>query len=100
MDDIYSFQIRGVIGSLLLVDDIFTSGTTMTTIIRAIRKKTTCTISLFTLAATESMHNEGVSLTGVSYEWKPSSGWIHLREPDEPYFTLEKLKRMINDGFQ
>lgn len=100
MEDLYFFQIRGTIGSILLVDDIFTSGTTMTAIIRAIRKKSICPISLFTLAVTDSMHNEGTSLTGASYAWKPSSGWIHLLEPDELYFTLEGLKHLINNDFQ
>jgi hypothetical protein len=100
MGNLYTFQLKGLIGSILLLDDIFTSGATMTAIIRSIRKKIACPIVLFTLATTDLVSNTGASLSGVGYSWNPMQGWLMAQEPPEFYYRVEHLKNLIEADFQ
>lgn len=100
MKNLYDFEKEGTISSILIVDDIFTSGTTMAAIIRAIRKKLSCPILLFTLKATDQASNKGSTLSGVAYSWKPEKGWTQVQEPDESYHHVADLKKLIEADFQ
>lgn len=100
IEHLYTFRAIGVIQSIILVDDIFTSGTTMTAIVRSIRKKLSCPIILFTLAATDRAFNPIPSLSGIGYSWKPQQGWIQVQEPAEFYSSVQDLKNMIDADFQ
>lgn len=99
LENIYRFHIGGAIESLLLVDDIFTSGSTMKAIIAAIRKVTSCPISIFTLAASGQSAERG-QLSGAVYTWGSQRGWIQTQEPNASYCTYAMLKSMIEQDFE
>lgn len=88
---------------ILVVDDILTSGATMTAIINAIKNvRPTASIKLFTFAFCEhfSEINDSLTLTGSQYAWAQQSGW--RMQEDEGYYleVFESLCRRIRgDSF-
>lgn len=101
MRDLYSFTKDSVIKSLLIVDDIFTRGTTLAAIVRAIRAVTDCEIILYTLATTNrnDILNNTQALHTSSYRWHTQSGWSSVQEAAQDYLSDEQLRGLILSDF-
>lgn len=102
LTDIYSFQPPGsVYRSILLIDDIITTGCTIGAIVRAIRKANlSVPIVAFTLASTESASrlNEAVVIQSPSYEWNYEVGWNVAEDIPKP-LAINMLKESIVCNF-
>lgn len=88
---------------ILIIDDILTTGATMTAIIDAIRCAVSSpSIKIFTLACCDyvSLLNNEVTLAGYSYRWQLERGWF-VNEMDAGYGeTFESLcNRIMRDEF-
>jgi predicted amidophosphoribosyltransferase len=88
---------------LLIVDDILTSGATMTAIINAIRKRVpSISIKIFTFAFCDPLSeiNESISLHGYNYSWQSIKGW-GVNETEPLYKdTFQRLcQRIRQDDF-
>lgn len=91
--------------NILIVDDILTSGATVSAMISAVLKALpSVDISIFTLASTDynTQLNENVTLKSSPYRWVPESGWMIVQEDSERYAeTLTALKGFIlNNSFE
>ena len=87
--------------SFLIIDDILTTGTTMTSIAEAITTATgNSNILFYTLALSEriSSLNKDLKMNSNVYGWEPTKGWI-VAEEDENYGNLNNLKRLIESDF-
>ncbi|MEQ1588046.1 MAG: hypothetical protein ABL895_19350 [Cyclobacteriaceae bacterium] len=101
--NVYFFQEdTGLARSILIIDDILTTGFTMAAIIRSIRAKSRgIPIQLFTLACTDSEAklNSTVDLRGDQFTWQ-DKGWNRVREDPHGYGgDLSELKRLIHSNF-
>jgi hypothetical protein len=88
--------------SLLIIDDILTTGSTMRAIINAIRQVNACPIYVYTLAMTDRnvVSNPVIPLETQHYQWRQVAGWA-AREPVSLYGNLAGLKALIlNDFYQ
>lgn len=101
LSDIYIFHGRSV-PSVLIVDDILTSGATLCAIGKAIRKTSPNThITLFTFASTSSdtRLNDSIDLVGKTYQWKDGE-WSTFAEDAPHYSELDILRnKILADGF-
>ncbi|MBN8650625.1 MAG: hypothetical protein J0L67_04325 [Cytophagales bacterium] len=82
--------------TVLVLDDILTTGATLQAITKAIRQKLPKIQVLgFTLAFSERTAplNTTISLQSNAYKWQPG-GWI-MQETDPDYISLESLKTAI-----
>lgn len=108
MKDVYQFnadklkQFKNQ--SIMLVDDIYTSGTTVRAILRALLLfKAKLKVTIFTLAYTDyaAELNKQNTFAAGPYQFVPDIGWSMVAESDEHLFELPLLKRMIlTDNFQ
>lgn len=72
---------------LLLIDDILTTGITITSIIRLVKQSfPRARFKVFTLAKSDyqSRLNRALRLSGPTYQWKQSGGW-RVAEPASEY---------------
>lgn len=96
LQDVYQFASPGVrVNSVLILDDILTTGATLQAIANAVSKVIELPTSFFTLAYTtyDDSVNQGISLQGHAYEWQESQ-WI-AKENEEAYRSLHALKMKI-----
>lgn len=106
LNGVYVFQTtEETYSEILVLDDILTTGTTLTSIIKAIRVALPSTpITLFTLAFTDYHEhpNADVTLIGNAYAWEKDNGWTVAAEYPELYTpSIDSLKRQIlSDSFQ
>jgi hypoxanthine phosphoribosyltransferase len=105
MVNVYSIEkpnfIKGF-NSIVILDDILTSGATIHSIVKAIRMvRRSCKIYVFTLALTNrnAILNQVIHLSGYAYEWEDKTGWTVAEDGD--YATqLNNLKTTIlKDAF-
>jgi hypothetical protein len=106
MKEVYRFMLpRRMPPEVLVLNDIVTSGTTVRSIVCAIRKVVpdTVPITLFTLAATDYYEsNADVDLHGEHYKWVTDPGsWLVAEKNTARYGSaLTRLKRLImEDAF-
>lgn len=90
--------------NILILDDIYTTGTTMQAIINTIRKiLPSSLIRLFTLACTDydTYSNTAITLKSYPFEWQHEKGWLMAEEDSESYAVdLSKLRQQIlSDSF-
>lgn len=88
--------------TVLILDDILTTGATMHAITTAIRQKLPeIQVLGFTLALSEKTAplNTSISLQSNAYKWQQPGGWI-MQETDPDYISLESLKTAIRHNFQ
>ena len=85
-------------GSLLIIDDILTTGTTGRMIITALRQYSqTNNIQLFTLAKAtlDTSGNQSAALQGQHYRLEEGTAW-QVAEEQAPYeYSLKRLKTWI-----
>lgn len=96
------YEDLGPTKSILIVDDILTTGFTMASIIRAIRQKNPLIpIHLFTLASTDSEArlNSTLHLRGDQFTWQ-NQAWNKAQEDPQVYGDeVSELKRLIHSDF-
>lgn len=101
--DLYEFSWTSNPIQILIIDDIITTGQTMSSIIQSIRTSDkTIPIRLFTLASTDRSDNmnHAVHLRGSTYEWQSVEGWTTVNENNINYgASLSDLKRLIHTNF-
>lgn len=88
--------------TILILDDILTTGATLQAITTAIKQKLSkIRILGFSLALSErtSTLNPELSLQSNAYKWQQPGGWI-MQETDPDYITLESLKTAIRSNFE
>jgi len=82
---------------LLLIDDIISTGTTITTIIRLIKQHfPRSRFKVFTLAKSDydSSLNASLYLAGATYAWEENSGWMVAEE--EPVYNRYSYAQLSN----
>lgn len=82
---------------ILLIDDIITTGATVTAIIGLIKEYfSRARFTVFTLAKTAYIHtlNDDLHLHGSGYKWEDSMGW-KVAEDEEPYNNYTGLCNCI-----
>ncbi|HEY3406195.1 MAG TPA: hypothetical protein VGK59_22565 [Ohtaekwangia sp.] len=87
--------------SIVILDDICTTGTTIRSIIDSVRRQFAfSTITIYTLAFTgyDENLNSTVQLNGSEYHWEPKEGWV-VEEDHIFYMALGSLKRQIEANF-
>lgn len=88
---------------ILILDDILTSGTTLRSIIDAIRLAfPTCLVQSFTLASTDKQArlNQSIHLSSIGYEWKSEKGWLIVEDKPADYSQIGRLKsKILTDSF-
>lgn len=84
---------------ILVIDDILTTGATMTAIIDAIHKVVpSASIKIFTLALCEHFSdlNASISLQGNNFSWTSYQGWLAAEEEGEYEESYDSLCRRIS----
>lgn len=93
----YIFTMPDVpVHSVLILDDILTTGTTLRAISYAVKSVVDLPVSLFTLAYTtyEDSLNQRINLQGHAYQWQKSQ-WLVAEEDQPAYQSLQHLKQKI-----
>lgn len=88
--------------TILILDDILTTGTTLKAIAAAIRQQLPdVPITGLTLALSEKTAplNATISLQSNAYTWQQPGSWV-MRETDPDYISLESLLTAIQSDFQ
>jgi predicted amidophosphoribosyltransferase len=87
---------------VLILDDIITTGTTVRSVIRAVRSVwRSCPVQIFTLASTDyhAKLNTSVQLNSYAYTWELEKGW-KVAEDESIYSSeLASLKSKILSDF-
>jgi len=102
LENVYYFKKpTGDFPEIVILDDICTSGTTVRSIVEAIREMVSeCKVTIYTLATTahDPALNTTVKLDGLQYHWKPHEGWV--AEEDLVYYqAVGSLKEKIQSDF-
>jgi hypothetical protein len=101
--NLYSFEGTDFPSTTILVlDDIVTTGMTLRAIIRSIRKiLPTISIISYTLASTEwhSQLNARIDLQSGQYQWKDQLGWSIVNEDVPANIAIQELRASIQNNF-